>query len=149
MISISDNTATDHLLFLVGRAAVEQAVGDYGHSAPERNIPFLSTAELFVLKLAERSDVPGAPGAVGAAYLVADEAGRRAILADEVPRYPVGDLVLTGWDLPIAVDGLEWFASPLDLCRVMVHLHRDPEAARILAINPGLPDEAGRWTSVG
>ena len=32
---------------------------------------------------------------------------------------------------------------------VMVRLHRDQEAARILAINPGLPDEAGRWTSVG
>ncbi|MEZ4462635.1 MAG: serine hydrolase [bacterium] len=40
MISISDNTATDHLLNLVGRANVEAWVKTSGHSAPERLTPF-------------------------------------------------------------------------------------------------------------
>ena len=45
MISISDNTATDLLINLLGRERVEQAQAIYGHSQPELNIPFLTTRE--------------------------------------------------------------------------------------------------------
>lgn len=54
-IAESDNTATDHLMDLVGRAAVEAAQGELGHSEPSVNIPFPSTREMFLLKL-ELSD---------------------------------------------------------------------------------------------
>ena len=51
MISQSDNTATDHLVDLVGREAVEAAMVEMGHAAPERNQPFLTTREMFLMKL--------------------------------------------------------------------------------------------------
>ena len=54
MISISDNTATDHLIALVGRSAVEAVQGAMGHSDPSLNVPFLTTRELFQLKLGEQ-----------------------------------------------------------------------------------------------
>jgi hypothetical protein len=147
MISISDNTATDHLIGLVGRDAVEQAQRGYGHTAPELNEPFLSTRELFILKLDGMTE-PGVLGPPGQAYLAADTAGRRAIL-EELSDVSVDTLNVAGWTRPIAIDGLEWFASPLDLCRALVLLQEDPEAARILAINPGIPDAAGRWSYIG
>lgn len=50
MISISDNTATDQLLAIVGREAVAEELRASGHSAPARTLPFLSTLELFGLK---------------------------------------------------------------------------------------------------
>lgn len=50
MISVSDNTATDHLLHLLGRANVESVQRVTGHSAPEKNSPFLTTAEMFRLR---------------------------------------------------------------------------------------------------
>ena len=147
MISISDNTATDHLIGLVGRRAVEQAQRAYGHRIPALNEPFLSTRELFILKLDGLTE-PGVPGPVGREYLAADTAERRAIL-DELSDTSVDELNIAGWTKPIAVDGLEWFASPLDLCVVLALLQADPEAKRILAINPGIPDEAGLWSYIG
>ena len=50
MISISDNTATDHLIDLVGRDQVEQALVTLGHSNPAATTPMLTTREMFVIK---------------------------------------------------------------------------------------------------
>jgi hypothetical protein len=147
MISISDNTAADHLIAQVGRTAVEQAQRDYGHDTPEVNQPFLDTRELFILKLDGLTE-PGVPGPAGRKYLAADEEGRRSVLED-LAGSAVETLNLAGWTQPIAIEGIEWFASPLDLCRVLLLLHEDPEASRILAINPGIPDTDGRWSYIG
>ena len=43
MIAISDNTATDHLIDLVGRDRVEAALTVFGHSDPAMTVPFLTT----------------------------------------------------------------------------------------------------------
>ncbi len=51
MISISDNTAEDMLIGLLGRPAVEPATRASGMADPALDIPFLTTRELFVLKL--------------------------------------------------------------------------------------------------
>jgi len=56
MISISDNTAADHLLHLLGRPAVEAAQRAMGHATPERNVPFLATHEMFQLKAKGHAD---------------------------------------------------------------------------------------------
>jgi len=149
MISISDNTAADQLAGLLGRNAIEQALIDYGQADPARNRPFLTTRELFTLKLAEPSDEPGTPGRLGLEYSSADEAARRRLLEDEVDLYPLADLDMTRWTHPIAVDELEWFASPMDLCRALARLEQNDEAARILSINPGVPDGDGRWDYLG
>ncbi len=140
MISISDNTATDHLIDLVGRERVEATQAGYGISTPELNQPFLTTKELFQVKLNP---------ALRTRYLEADEPGRRAILAEitDIPLAPI-EQVLT-WTGPIEVDTLEWFATPASLCRVLQTLNADPDAAAIMAINPGIGDQTGRWETIG
>ena len=49
MISISDNTAADMLINLVGRSAVEAALTTTGMANPSLNRPFLTTRETFIL----------------------------------------------------------------------------------------------------
>jgi hypothetical protein len=53
MISSSDNTAADLLITLLGRTAVESAAAASGMADPALDTPFLTTRELFVLKLDE------------------------------------------------------------------------------------------------
>ena len=50
MIWMSDNTATDHLLFRLGRSNVEAQQAAFGTANPAANIPFPSAREAFVLK---------------------------------------------------------------------------------------------------
>ncbi|MBI5630172.1 MAG: serine hydrolase [Elusimicrobia bacterium] len=128
MISISDNTATDHLLDYVGRHRVEAMLWKLGNRNFYRSIPFLSTLEMFKLK--SRPEFMRR-------YLEADEAGKRGILGELKTLGREG----LGWSKPTAVDSIEWFASPSDLCRLMDHFHvsgRYEEALKIMAINPGL-----------
>ncbi len=141
MIAISDNTATDHLIDLVGREAVEAAVADYGHSQPELNRPFMTTKEFTILKF-------GVDDETRAEYIAADEDGRRALLSElttELP--PVADIVAV--TDPVDVETLEWFASPADVCRVLTMLAVDSAAAEILSDNPGWPDEDDLFSFIG
>lgn len=137
MISISDNTATDHLIDLVGREQVEAAQARWGLST-ELNTPFLSTRELFHLKLDEerRND-----------YLQGDVPARRAILT-ELANQPLPPIEATvSWSEPVEVETLEWFASPLELCALLARLYQVDEAREILQINPGVPSPL--WQTIG
>jgi beta-lactamase class A len=145
MISISDNTAADHLLRLVGREAVELAVAESGHSHPERNRPLISTREMVILKFGPDEGLRGD-------YLAADEAGRRALLDDRVSGMSLPDmeetLKMIG-DAPRFIDEIEWFGTPLDVCKVMTMLASDPIPREILAQNPGVRAGDGRWSYLG
>src|SRR5262249_7875441 len=77
MISISDNTATDHLLHLLGRRRVEEQMKAMGHSKPAVNRPFLSTRELVLLR-----DKRAAGRA--AKWRKLDEDGKRKFLDTEI-----------------------------------------------------------------
>ncbi len=128
MISISDNTATDHLIDLVGRDQVEAALSDFGHSDPEITVPFLTTRELFIL----RSDLE-----LLERYGNADENGRRELLAEEIAGRPLptGD-----WTEPRDVTTVEWFATPIDICQALValdDLDGDPDLAPVRSIMTG------------
>lgn len=144
MISISDNTATDHLIDLLGRSRIEAALPALGSTTPELNVPFLTTRELIALKV-------GFGAGLRQAYLDGDEAARRAVL-DQISGLTVEDLPVAEWTEPVDPDRLEWFATPADLCALLVDLQE--LAARpglepvreILSINPGLPDAEGRWS---
>ena len=133
MISQSDNTATDTLLHVLGRERVEQLLPALGLKAPERNRPFLSTFEAFALKAADP-----------AAWAGADEAKRRALLADYAKLGPsqIALEKLSGG--PKRIDSIEWFASADDLVRTMdwLRLNGGKEAIDILAINPGIGSAA-------
>lgn len=132
MIEVSDNTATDLVMGAVGREAVEAVQAEMGMTEPERNVPFVDTRELSLIKF-------GRPPVVDE-YLALDVGGRRAFLADRLAGRPamLDDLALT--PRPVAVETVEWFASASDLCRAQVALQsRGDPVRRILGGNPGLP----------
>jgi Beta-lactamase enzyme family len=144
MISTSDNSAADTLLAVLGRDKVEALLPTLGVAAPERDRPFLSTREAFVLKL-------GDP-ALLAQWKAADEAGRRALLPKlaAVSLSTLDPARLAGG--PAEIGSVEWFASPADLVRTLDWLRRsgDPTALELLAINPGLGrDLAGDFVYFG
>lgn len=147
MIATSDNTATDHLVDLVGRGAVEEAQIAYGNSSAERNEPFLTTREFFALKLV-------ADPSLVEAYVVASPEERRTILATEVAGLEVRPADAATWTVPRRIDDIEWFASTLDVCRALTGLAE--ASARpgggvvrdVLAANPGVPYDPIDWSYV-
>lgn len=156
MIAISDNSATDHLMFRLGRLQIEQAMVDIGVSQSERNIPMLSTSDLFRIKFD-----PTPPNS--ADYRALDLSGRRSMLDDMVAT----DVSWLNSEPPMAnADGvsiadprdhdLEWFATPLDICRTHAYLAElallpglEP-IAEILSVNPtaGMTFEPADWTDL-
>jgi beta-lactamase class A len=137
MISISDNTAADMLINLVGRPAVEAALTSAGMADPARDQPFLTTREMFTLKLDHWPILADR-------YLADSQAGRRALLATVVDRAPLPALAAAGgWTTPRDIDSIEWSASADDICRVyasLAALARRPglsPVAHVLEINDG------------
>jgi len=154
MISISDNTAADHLLYTVGRKNVEAAVRATKHARPALDTPFLSTRELFLFKLGMPGDEGGREGEINR-YLKLPEAKRRDYLDKTLAgKAPSIDIAGT-WKTARRIDKLEWFASAEDLCRTMATLWtraQDPKAAPlldVLAKNPGLPIDPKVWPYIG
>jgi hypothetical protein len=140
MIEVSDNTATDHLMALVGRDAVEATLMDFGHHDPDITLPLLSTREMSILKTDPE---------LLARYAEADEAERRALLTTEVAAAPMpGETDV--WSEPRAVFEVEWFATPNDLCRAMARLLTLSAQAglepigEIMATNPGIIPDPSR-----
>jgi beta-lactamase class A len=121
MISVSDNTAADILLKLVGRTAVEAQVRKWS-SHPSLDIPFLTVSEAFALKYANYP-------AMEKHYLAFNAAQRAAFLTSTVDAVPQSAEQSAA--TPRAVDSIEWFASAQDLCRAFAGL-------RGLQTQPGL-----------
>ncbi len=151
MISVSDNSATDILLFHLGRRKVEAMLPVVGFTdGGPRNVPFLGALELFKLK-----GVDG--GALGRRYLSMTAAARRAFLDGPVHDTPITAIPKTLFQdgKPLRIAELEWFASPNDLVRALDWLRRHldgPAGAELRAIlskNPGLPDATRAWRYVG
>jgi beta-lactamase class A len=148
MISISDNTAADHVLHRLGREDVEKNLSAMGLADPSRMTPFPATRDLFVLKATKNANL-------AEEYLAADSAGRRALLDGRVAATPIALADLADWTSPRAIDTLEWFASTSDLCAAMANLQGlgvQPglgEALATLAVNPGMPVDRERWPFVG
>ncbi|MDD2715032.1 MAG: serine hydrolase [Candidatus Wallbacteria bacterium] len=127
MISLSDNTATDHLLFLAGRENVESL-------APERIRPFLSTLEIFKLKW-------GISKGELDSYIQADLAGKRAFL-DKIACLPREQVDFV--NEPRMIDQIEWLTTTDELCRIIFELNGNPS----ISINPGLGDRK-KWQYIG
>ena len=145
MISISDNTATDHLIALVGREVVEEVQAEMGHSNPDLNLPFLTTRELFQLKLGDVSLL--------SEYVDADRSGR-ALLLDRLADGPLPPIGVDSFADPILPLDAEWFATPTDLCAAWTSLSErasvpaSEELAAIVSNNPGIPDTNGTWDEI-
>ncbi|QIQ86117.1 serine hydrolase [Erythrobacter sp.] len=143
MISISDNTATDQLIDILGRQRVAEVMRASGHAAPGLNDPFLKTRELFLLK-------GGDPQRL-ADYRAAGPEERLAILANTAgDDLDLKALARTFDGKPIALD-VEWLASAEDLRKLFLYMMMkgDPRALEVLSINAGLPDAvADKWKHV-
>ena len=116
MISQSDNTATDSLINVVGREAIEAI-------AP-RNRPFLTTREFFLLKSDSNQELLQR-------YRRGNEAQRRAILKEleQLPPPDINALAST----PKALD-VEWFFTTQELCNLIQTVADLP----LMSINSGV-----------
>jgi hypothetical protein len=118
---------------------------------PDRDLPFLRTRELFVLKL---DDWPH----LAERYLrLPTPAAKLKFLARTVDRVPRSTLLAssTSWTSPRDIGTLEWFASADDICRVYAKLFAASqrpglgELAKVMEVNDGgigLPKD--QWSSV-
>jgi beta-lactamase class A len=116
MISQSDNTATDHLIQLVGRENIEAI-------AP-KNKPFLMTRELFQLKSNSNT-------AILERYRKGTIDQKRLILK-ELANQPLPKLSDLSTE-PKALD-VEWFFTPEQLCQLINNVSDLP----LMSINPGV-----------
>jgi len=147
MISVSDNTAADHLIHRLGRAAVEAQLVALDDHSVARNEPFLTTREMFALKLA-------APASLRDAFAAGDTAVRERLLPSVDAITPTL-AEASGWTTPRLIDSIEWFASPADLAHAISALEaqaHEPGLSplrQILAINPGVQLDPATWPYVG
>ena len=138
MISISDNTATDTLVTTLGRAKVDALAESAGGS-----VPVMTTREMFAIK--------GDP-ALTKAWTAGSVDARRALLVDNAVKIATAKLdpsVFAG--KPVAIDSVEWFASPSAMARLLDRLRTaDATTRAVLAVNAGVdPAIAARFRYVG
>ena len=145
MISISDNTAADMLISLVGRSAVESQVRQWSSNAT-LDVPFLTTRELFLLHYVNYPTLANA-------YLALAPSQRTAFLGSSVDRLSLGDV--QGSTEPRDIDSIEYFASPDDICRAFAGLQQLSEQSKlsplasILSVNHGgLGLNQSQWPTV-
>ncbi|RDV06482.1 hypothetical protein DXH95_03400 [Sphingorhabdus pulchriflava] len=144
MISVSDNAATDALMRELGRDAVEGKLAAIGHSAPDKALPMLTTVEAFALK---------SNPALRQRFEKASEADQRELLTNERTALSYGAIDMSQLGSgPIAIDTIEWSASPKDTALLLNNLRRtDSQTARdIMAVNSGVgPAAASKWRYFG
>jgi hypothetical protein len=145
MMSISDNTATDQLIAVLGKDRILNLMKDSGHADPGANDPFLTTKQLFLLKASDAKTI--------ADWRSGDPAKQVAIaLAQAAAQEPSLDHLNAAFaGGPKAID-IEWFASPADLAKLFAHMRRtaDPKVFDIMAINPSAtPAIKQNWRYIG
>jgi Beta-lactamase enzyme family len=133
MISLSDNTAADMLINLVGRSAVESQVRRWS-SNPGLDNPFLTTRELFLLHYVNYPTLANR-------YLALSSNERSSFLASSVD--PLSLSEVNGSTEPHDIDTLEWFASPDDTCRVFVGLRKLSDQPRLSPLSSVLSLNSG------
>ncbi len=146
MISISDNSATDTLIRVIGQDRLAAMVKAAGHHRPDHLRPFLMTRQASALKMPVHADLR-------TRFLSAGPTERERLLAEFDK-----DLTLDSLDSrlltskPNFIDQLEWFATPRDMVSLIAYLNSNagPETLAILAINPGIGQDAARkWSYFG
>jgi beta-lactamase class A len=144
MISASDNMATDLLIARLGPGAVERALVTAGHHDPASMTPFPTMHEMF---------------SVGWGEPDLREQWRNASRQDRVqllqqtnsrPYQPDPNRTHT----PASGDGVEWYGSAADICRVHAALQAAAIGSaapvrQILSTIPGIDLDKAKWPYVG
>ena len=145
MIAISDNTATDTLLAVLGREKIV-AFEKRHNIAPNRQYPMLSTIEAFVLK-------EDAQAKLRQNWIRGNYASRLALLENNKPLWnPSNAGMVQSKGIPAYINEIEWFYSPTDIAKLMTWFTQNgsPEARAILAVSPGMSASDRRaWKNVG
>jgi len=145
MIEVSDNTATDHLMHAAGRERVHEVMARFC-AQPERNTPFLTTREMFSLKL-------GGDWEMRTRYAEAAPEERQAMLDAGLPEPNLG--MVAFWRGPVHIDTIEWFARPIEIARTLAALDAIAEepgmeaVAKALRTNAGIPIDRNAFPVIG
>jgi beta-lactamase class A len=144
MISVSDNAATDALIRVLGREAIEKKLALVGHSNPDKALPLLTTVEAFALKTNPE---------LRKNFETASESKQRALLGEKAAEltYEKVNLVALGSG-PAAIDSIEWFASPVDVAGLLHNMRGmgNETMLNILSVNKGVtPTSSAKWTYLG
>src|SRR3546814_20027723 len=137
MISVSDKGATDTLIHLLGRDAIEARMRAAGHSDPSRNIPFLTTVEAFALKGNNFADLR-------TKFIAADDGAQRGL-----PDANADQLVLANVDgerfggKPRFLDSLAWLPPPSDPPRALAGV--TPGEPPVHRVGAGGVSAFGAW----
>jgi Beta-lactamase enzyme family len=144
MISVSDNAATDALIRVLGRDAVEEKLATIGHGAPDKALPILTTVEVFALK---------SNPALRTRFQKATEAQQRDLLTKEAAALQFDRIDMTALGSgPVAIDSIEWFASPSDIANLLNNIRRtgNQTAFDVMTVNKGVsPVSAAKWQYLG
>ncbi len=144
MISVSDNASTDALIRVLGREAIEEKLAAIGHSDPDRMLPLLTTVEAFAIK---------SNATLLAQFQKASEAQQRAMLATQANAFKFENINMLAFGSgPVAIDSVEWFASPADIAALMHNIRRigNQTAWDIMTVNKGVaPVTAAKWHYLG
>ncbi|MFD1105691.1 serine hydrolase [Sphingobium olei] len=145
MVAESDNCAADTLLLALDREKVDAMLPATGHADLARALPVLTTAEAFALKMPANRDLL-------ARYVAGSLDQRRTLLKEAAARLTTDQVdVGSVAEVPTAIEGAEWFASPRDMIGLLDWLRRHGgDALPIMAVNPGIPPaDAKRWRYLG
>jgi beta-lactamase class A len=144
MISASDNMATDLLIQRLGPGAVERALVAAGHHDPASMTPFPTTHELFSVGWGEPD--------LRAQWKSASRQDRAQLLqqTNSRPYQPDPNRTHT----PASPDGVEWYGSAADICRVHAALQaaavgKAAPVKQILSAIPGIDLDKSKWPYIG
>ncbi len=120
MMGISDNTATDHLHHLAGRATINAFVDHSGVADPNVLKPVLGISEQFHL-------FGSFPLATSLQYVTGTETFQQQFLDQQI--VPLGPYTQGGYNnVSLYTDG-SWHASPLDICAAFSRLRRGAQGS--------------------
>jgi beta-lactamase class A len=144
MISASDNMATDLLIARLGPGAVERALVAAGHHDPASMTPFPTMHELFSVGW-------GAPD-LREQWKHASRQDRVKLLQQTNSRPFQPDPTRT--HTPASPDGVEWYGSAADICRVHAALQaaavgKAEPVKQILSTVPGIDLDRAKWPYIG
>lgn len=142
-----DTTAFDHLLLRADRGQVENYMARFA-GGQGRNRPFLATMEYFRIKL-------GADRTLPQRFAAANEEGRRALISTggATDRSPPDLSVAANWRSPFEVERIGWFASAMEVSRMLADLVKKSEGpamqplARALRFNDATEDAGLSWNA--
>ena len=152
IMEISDNTAADMLIQLLGRSTVEAQARRWSRHAA-LNVPFLTTREVLVLKDAGYPELANQ-------YLSLPPGQRTEFLASSVDPVPLSQPqahpLLLPWPEPRDIGSIGWFASPDDIGRALAGLQQLATQPALAPLGPilsandaGIGLDPARWPTVG